>query len=161
MYVPSEIFSDIALNLLQHLEGEVSKQNWHLQQYFQVFLNYANRGAFKVYKLVSSASFWCCKKFRAMSLKISLGTYFTSVNIIHSRLDISNKVFNFLLGNGHRNTKAMSYCIYKDILKLHRTVSILDGAQGGDWWCHHTSNATTKHNYFSLLWQDKVAGSKS
>jgi len=26
-YVPSEIFSDIALNLLQHLEKEVSKQN--------------------------------------------------------------------------------------------------------------------------------------
>jgi len=26
-YVPSEIFSDIALNLLQHLEREVSKQS--------------------------------------------------------------------------------------------------------------------------------------
>jgi len=26
-YVPSEVFSDIALNLLQHLEREVSKQN--------------------------------------------------------------------------------------------------------------------------------------
>jgi len=26
-YVPSEIFSDITLNLLQHLEREVSKQN--------------------------------------------------------------------------------------------------------------------------------------
>ena len=64
-YVPSEIFSDIALNLLQHLEREVSKQNWHLQQYFQVFLNYANRGAFEVCKLVSSASFWYCKTLSA------------------------------------------------------------------------------------------------
>jgi len=26
-YAPSEIFSDIALNFLQHLEREVSKQN--------------------------------------------------------------------------------------------------------------------------------------
>ena len=64
-YVPSEIFSDIALNFLQHLEREVSKQNWHLQQYFQVFLNYANRGAFEVFKLVSSASFWYCKTLSA------------------------------------------------------------------------------------------------
>jgi len=64
-YVPSEVFSDIALNLLQHLEREVSKQSWHLQQYFQVFLDYANKGAFEVCKLVSSASFWYCKTLSA------------------------------------------------------------------------------------------------
>jgi len=34
------------------------------------------------------------------------------VNIIHSRLGISNKVLNFLLCSGHRNTKAMSYVLH-------------------------------------------------
>jgi len=43
------LFSEIALNrLLQLLRREVSEHIQHLHQYFQVFLNYANRGAFEV-----------------------------------------------------------------------------------------------------------------
>ncbi len=43
------VFSEIALNsLLQLLKKEVSDHSRHLQQYFQVFLNYANKGAFEV-----------------------------------------------------------------------------------------------------------------
>ena len=43
------LFSEIALNsLLQLLKREVSEHSRHLHQYFQVFLNYANRGAFEV-----------------------------------------------------------------------------------------------------------------
>ena len=43
------LFSEIALNsLLQLLKKEVSDHSRHLQQYFQVFLNYANRGPIEV-----------------------------------------------------------------------------------------------------------------
>ena len=42
-------FSEIALtSLLQLLKKEVSEHSRHLQQYFQAFLNYANKGPFEV-----------------------------------------------------------------------------------------------------------------
>ena len=42
-------FSEIALNnLLQLLKKEVSDHSRHLNQYFQVFLNYANKGPYEV-----------------------------------------------------------------------------------------------------------------
>ncbi|XP_064393950.1 probable ubiquitin carboxyl-terminal hydrolase FAF-X [Halichondria panicea] len=42
------VFSEIALNgLLQLLKKEVSDHSRHLQQYFQVFLNYASKGSFE------------------------------------------------------------------------------------------------------------------
>ena len=43
------LFSEIALNsLLQLLKKEVAENSRHLNQYFQVFLNYANRGVAEV-----------------------------------------------------------------------------------------------------------------
>lgn len=53
LHVPSEkkrhLFSEIALNsLLQLLKKEVAENSRHLNQYFQVFLNYANRGVAEV-----------------------------------------------------------------------------------------------------------------
>ena len=43
------LFSDVALNtLLQLLKKEVSDHSRHLNQYFQVFLNYANKGPYEV-----------------------------------------------------------------------------------------------------------------
>lgn len=43
-------FSEIALNnLLQLLKKEVSDHSRHLNQYFQVFLNYSNKGPYEVY----------------------------------------------------------------------------------------------------------------
>ena len=52
-HAPSEkkrhLFSEIALNsLLQLLKKEVAENSRHLNQYFQVFLNYANRGVAEV-----------------------------------------------------------------------------------------------------------------
>ena len=42
-------FSEIALTSLLHLlKKEVSEHSRHLQQYFQAFLNYANKGPFEV-----------------------------------------------------------------------------------------------------------------
>ena len=42
-------FSDVALNnLLQLLKKEVSDHCRHLNQYFQVFLNYSNKGPYEV-----------------------------------------------------------------------------------------------------------------
>ena len=42
-------FSELALNnLLQLLKKEVSDHSRHLNQYFQVFLNYANKGPYEV-----------------------------------------------------------------------------------------------------------------
>ena len=42
-------FSDVALNnLLQLLKKEVSDHSRHLNQYFQVFLNYSNKGPYEV-----------------------------------------------------------------------------------------------------------------
>ena len=44
------LFSEIALNnLLQLLKKEVSDHSRHLNQYFQVFLNYANKGPYEVW----------------------------------------------------------------------------------------------------------------
>ena len=43
------LFSEIALNsLLQLLKKQVAENSRHLNQYFQVFLNYANRGVTEV-----------------------------------------------------------------------------------------------------------------
>ena len=43
------LFSEIALNsLLQLLKKQVADNSRHLNQYFQVFLNYANRGVAEV-----------------------------------------------------------------------------------------------------------------
>ena len=43
------LFSEIALNsLLQLLKKQVAENSRHLNQYFQVFLNYANRGVAEV-----------------------------------------------------------------------------------------------------------------
>ena len=41
-------FCEVALNLLQLLKREVSEHSWHLHKYSQVFLHYANRGAFEL-----------------------------------------------------------------------------------------------------------------
>ena len=61
-------FSEIALTSLLHLlKKEVSEHSRHLQQYFQAFLNYANKGPFEVCQhtylfivscLLYVASFW-------------------------------------------------------------------------------------------------------
>ena len=46
-------FSEIALNNLLHLlKKEVSDHSRHLNQYFQVFLNYANKGPYEVRTLL-------------------------------------------------------------------------------------------------------------
>ena len=43
------LFSEIALNsLLQLLKKQVAENSRHLNQYFQVFLNYANKGVAEV-----------------------------------------------------------------------------------------------------------------
>ena len=45
-------FSEVALNnLLQLLKKEVSDHSRHLNQYFQVFLNYANKGPHEVQQI--------------------------------------------------------------------------------------------------------------
>lgn len=52
------LFSEIALNsLLQLLKRQVAENSRHLNQYFQVFLNYANRGVVEV--CPTSSSLWC------------------------------------------------------------------------------------------------------
>ena len=51
------LFSEIALNsILQLLKKEVAEHSRHLNQYFQVFLNYANRGVMEVSSLSLSPS---------------------------------------------------------------------------------------------------------
>ena len=48
-------FSEIALNnLLQLLKKEVSDHSRHLNQYFQVFLNYANKGPYEVCTIIKN-----------------------------------------------------------------------------------------------------------
>ena len=52
------LFSEIALNsLLQLLKKEVAENSRHLNQYFQVFLNYANRGVAEVRAVVTTVHY--------------------------------------------------------------------------------------------------------
>ena len=68
-------FSEIALtSLLQLLKKEVSEHSRHLQQYFQAFLNYANKGPFEV-----------CRHTSLFILFVSCVLYVVSFYMSHTR----------------------------------------------------------------------------